>query len=435
MDLREMAPRSPSVELGGLVLLARTIDKARAARAGTLGAYKISPGMSVYLLEWLGIAEAEFVEAVEACPDDEAVVAWTRSKADPATFPSINARLRERAIRDPEHRKTVLPAYPLLDGRMDLSNWFEILDYDDALSFGRPVTFAPRRYVTYAAADGTRIGGIVAGSTVRPFPGDVARLEFFIALEPADRDDALARVGPPVALADVRLLAPLRPHKNVFCVGRNYVAHTEEAARARGVAVDLPGAPAFFTKAPTAIVGPDAELDLDPEVSLKYDWEAELAVVIGRDCRDVAAADALDVIFGYTCINDVTARDLQKLHQQWFKGKSLDASCPMGPWIVDVRDVRDPQQLDVEFTLDGERKQFASTAQMIFPVREIIASLTRGMTLEPADVIATGTPEGVGFARTPPEFLRDGQEMIVSVSGVGALRNRVRLRALAHTGA
>jgi len=435
MNLQIMAPRSPSVEVGGLVLLARTIDKARAAIAGTLGAYKLSPGMSGYLLEWLGIPEVKFVEAVGACADDEAVVAWIRSQADPGTFPSINARLRERAIRDPEHRKNVLPAYPLLEGRADLSNWFEILDYDDAFSFGRPVTFAPRRYVTYAAPDGTRIGGIVAGSTVRPFSNDVARLECFIALEPAGRDDALSRVGPPVPLADVRLLAPLRPHKNVFCVGRNYVAHAEEAARARGVAIDLPKAPAFFTKAPTAIVDPDAELDLDPGVSERYDWEAELAVVIGRGCRDVAAANALDVIFGYTCINDVTARDLQQLHQQWFKGKSLDASCPMGPWIVDARDVPDPQHLDIELTLDGERKQFASTAQMIFPVREIIASLTRGMTLEPGDVIATGTPEGVGFARTPPEFLRDGQAMIVSVSGVGALHNRVRLRALADIGA
>jgi len=435
MDLREMAPRSPSIDLGGLVMLARTIDKARAARTGTLGAYKLSPGMSGYLFEWLGITEAEFVEAVGASRDDEAVVAWVESKADPATYPSINKRLRERAIRDPEHRKTVLSAYPLLDGRSDLSNWFDILEYDDALSFGRPITFAPRRYVTYAAPDDTRIGGIVAGSTVRPFPTDVTSLECFVALAPAERADALARVGPPVPLADVRLLAPLRPHKNVFCVGRNYVAHAEEAARARGVAVDLPKAPAFFTKAPTAIVGPDIELDLDPGVSEKYDWEAELAVVIGRACRDVAAADALDAIFGYTCLNDVTARDLQQLHQQWFKGKSLDASCPMGPWIVDARDVPDPQLLDVELTLDGERKQFASTAQMIFPVREIIASLARGMTLEPGDVIATGTPEGVGFARTPPEFLRDGQEMIVSVAGVGTLRNRVRLRALAHTGA
>ena len=186
--------------------------------------------------------------------------------------------------------------------------------------------------------------------------------------------------------------------------------------------------PTFFTKAPTSITRAEAVLPLSPAISQQYDWEAELAVIIGERCRDVTKERALDVIFGYTCLNDVTARDLQNAHVQWFKGKSLDGACPMGPWIVSADEIPDPQNVRVAMRAwNGETKQDASTAAMIFPIAEIIASLSRGMTLEPGDVIATGTPEGVGFARTPPEFLRDGDVMEVEVEGVGVLRNSVAL--------
>ncbi len=151
--------------------------------------------------------------------------------------------------------------------------------------------------------------------------------------------------------------------------------------------------------------------------------------MIGERCRDVAESDALSVVFGYTCLNDVTARDLQKDHQQWFKGKSLDQTCPIGPWIVSADEIGDPQTLDIALRVDGVTKQQSNTKEMIFNVRAIIASLTRGMTLEPGDVIASGTPDGVGMARTPPEFLYDGAKMEVEIAKIGVLRNAVALGA------
>jgi 2-keto-4-pentenoate hydratase/2-oxohepta-3-ene-1,7-dioic acid hydratase in catechol pathway len=210
-------------------------------------------------------------------------------------------------------------------------------------------------------------------------------------------------------------------------VGRNYLGHAEEIARARGTELRLPEVPTFFTKAPTAIVGPGATIHLSAAVSSEYDYEAELAVVIGRRCRDVAEGDALGVVFGYTCLNDVTARDLQKAHQQWFKGKSLDETCPIGPWIVPADEVGDPHTLDISMRIDGVVKQNSNTSQLIFNVPRIIASLSAGLTLEPGDVIATGTPDGVGFARTPPEFLYDGAKMEVEIAKIGILRNTIAI--------
>ena len=270
--------------------------------------------------------------------------------------------------------------------------------------------------------------GIVEGETIRPLRG-VASLDALIALDPAARSTALDDLGDPVPLAGARLHAPLHPRKNVFCVGRNYLAHAEEGARVRGEELKLPAVPTFFSKAPTAIADPDATLQLDGAVSQKYDWEAELGVVIGTRCKNVPESDALSVIFGYTCVNDVSARDVQNATTQWFKGKTLDDTCPMGPWIVSADEIADPQALDVSLRLNGETKQHASTAVMIFPIARIIAELSKGCTLEPGDVIATGTPEGVGFARTPPEFLKDGDVMEVEVERVGVLRNPVAIAA------
>lgn len=280
------------------------------------------------------------------------------------------------------------------------------------------------RIARYRHIDEERLG-ILDGESLRAFPGDVKTIEYYLALSPEDR----AGLAPaaPVPLAEVTLLAPVRPRKNVFCVGRNYMGHAEEVARARGTSVNLPSVPTFFTKAPTAIADPNATLHLSSEVSQQYDWEAELAVVIGSRCRDVAEADALGVVFGYTCLNDVTARDLQKEHQQWFKGKSLDETCPIGPWIVTADELGDSQTLDIALRVNGATKQSSNTVQMIFSIKHIIASLSRGLTLERGDVIATGTPDGVGFARTPPEFLRDGDVLEVEIDGVGVLRNTIAL--------
>jgi 2-keto-4-pentenoate hydratase/2-oxohepta-3-ene-1,7-dioic acid hydratase in catechol pathway len=293
------------------------------------------------------------------------------------------------------------------------------------LFFGGPV-----RYVTYLDSNGHRRPAVLDGETLRPFDASVPTLEAFIERDAAGKAAAIAALGAPIALGSVKLAAPLHPKKNVFCIGRNYLAHAEEGARARGETdLKLPDVPTVFTKAPTAVAGPDQTLHLDGSLSPQYDWEAELALVIGKRCKDVAEADALDVIFGYTCLNDVTARDLQRAHQQWFKGKSLDDTCPIGPWLVDAADVGDAQALDIALRVNGETRQSSNTRAMIFSITRIIAEVSKGMTLEPGDIIATGTPEGVGFAMTPPLFLKDGDVMEVEVQKIGVLRNPVAIKA------
>jgi 2,4-diketo-3-deoxy-L-fuconate hydrolase len=284
------------------------------------------------------------------------------------------------------------------------------------------------RFVTFSDRAGNRRPGVLAGETVEPLGADVATLEAFIALEPAGRRAALEGRGAALPLASVTLQAPLAPRKNVFCVGRNYLAHAQEGARARGETdLHLPSVPSFFSKAPTAVAGPDQTLRLSGSVSAQYDWEAELAVVIGVRCKDVEPADGLEVVFGYTCLNDVTARDLQRAHQQWFKGKSLDATCPIGPWIVDTAELTDPQNLAIALRVGGITRQNSNTKAMIFAIPRIIAELSKGMTLEPGDIIATGTPDGVGFALDPPMFLADGDVMEVEIERIGVLRNTVAI--------
>jgi 2-keto-4-pentenoate hydratase/2-oxohepta-3-ene-1,7-dioic acid hydratase in catechol pathway len=276
------------------------------------------------------------------------------------------------------------------------------------------------RFVSFYSG-GDTLAGVIDGDSVRII--GCASLAEYIALPARDRNERFSDER--VALAEVRLAAPVRPSRNVFCVGRNYLEHAVEGALALGRELRLPDVPTFFTKALSALADPGATLRLSADVSSEYDYEAELAIVIGRRCKDVREAEALEVVFGYTCINDVTARDLQRAHGQWFKGKSLDDTCPLGPWIVTPDEVGDAQHLNIYFRLDGVQKQSSNTASMIFPIPRLIAELSKGMTLEPGDVIATGTPDGVGFARTPPEFLRDGQVMEVEIENIGILRNTV----------
>jgi 2-keto-4-pentenoate hydratase/2-oxohepta-3-ene-1,7-dioic acid hydratase in catechol pathway len=283
------------------------------------------------------------------------------------------------------------------------------------------------RYVAFSDASRALRAGVIEGDSIRPFGAGVASLDAFIALPPARRRSALAELGAPIALSSVELRAPLHPKKNVFCVGRNYLGHAEEGAHAQGRPLTLPAAPAYFTKAPTAIADPGQVLELSSDVSQQYDWEAELAIVVGTTCRDVSEADALSVVFGYTALNDVTARDLQRLHLHPFKGKSLDNTCPIGPWIVDADEAGDAQALDIALRVNGVAKQHSNTAKMIFGIARIVSNLSAGLTLEAGDVIATGTPEGVGFARTPPEFLNDGDVMEVELERIGILRNAVRI--------
>ena len=202
--------------------------------------------------------------------------------------------------------------------------------------------------------------------------------------------------------------------------------HFAEGAKARPQVQEMPQHPTFFTKGPTTVTGPCDPVPLHAGVTEKLDWEVELGVIIGRGGRNIAEADAMKQVFGYTVINDVSAREVQRQHgQQWFKGKSLDGSCPMGPWIVTADEVPDPHVLRVTCRVNGVTKQDANTRQMYFRIPRIIAELSAGLTLEPGDVISTGTPAGVGHARTPPEFMAPGDLLETEVEGIGLLRNRI----------
>jgi 2-keto-4-pentenoate hydratase/2-oxohepta-3-ene-1,7-dioic acid hydratase in catechol pathway len=223
------------------------------------------------------------------------------------------------------------------------------------------------------------------------------------------------KLGAPAAR--IRLEAPIpRPARNVFCLGRNYKEHAAE----RGA--EAPPHPVYFTKAPETVVAPNAKV-IHHAVTTELDYEVELTVVIGTGGRDIPREQALTHVFGYTIINDVTARDLQKRHGQWFKGKSLDTFCPMGPVLVTADEIPDPQALSVAMRINGETRQSSHTSKMIFPVEECIAVLSQGFTILPGDVIATGTPEGVGAALG--KFLKAGDKMEAEVEKIGVLTNKI----------
>jgi 2-keto-4-pentenoate hydratase/2-oxohepta-3-ene-1,7-dioic acid hydratase in catechol pathway len=237
-------------------------------------------------------------------------------------------------------------------------------------------------------------------------------------------DDALARCSRP--LAGVRLLAPIpRPRRNIVCVGLNYAQHAAESRVTEG----LPEHPVYFTKPPTTVIGPEAPIPWHGHVSRRIDWEVELVAVIGQQGRDIPEGRALEHVFGYTVGNDITARDLQRRHQQWYKGKGLDGFCPLGPWIVTRDELPDPQDVRLRLRVNSVTKQDATTSDMIFPVAQLIATLSLGMTLEPGDLLMTGTPSGVGFAREPAEYLQPDDVVEAEIDGIGLLRNPVLERS------
>jgi 2-keto-4-pentenoate hydratase/2-oxohepta-3-ene-1,7-dioic acid hydratase in catechol pathway len=229
-----------------------------------------------------------------------------------------------------------------------------------------------------------------------------------------------------IPLENVNLLAPIPvPRRNIMCLGKNYAAHAAETQRAWGDKTELPQYPLIFNKATTTVNGPYDDIPYDASISTAIDYEAELAVVIGRRVKNLCRAEAMDAIFGYMVMNDLTARDLQRRHKQFFKGKSLDGHAPMGPWIITADELPDPHDLRVSCHVNDVLKQDDYTSKMIFDIPEIIAQLSLGMTLLPGDIIATGTPSGVGFARTPPEFLQPGDIVECTVEGIGTIRNRI----------
>jgi 2-keto-4-pentenoate hydratase/2-oxohepta-3-ene-1,7-dioic acid hydratase in catechol pathway len=225
-----------------------------------------------------------------------------------------------------------------------------------------------------------------------------------------------------IPLSEARLLAPIpRPARNIVCVGLNYAEHAAESRVTSGI----PEVPVYFTKPPSTVIGPEAAIPWHGHVSRRIDWEVELVAVIGKRGRDITDSSALDFVFGYTVGNDITARDLQARHQQWYKGKGLDGFCPLGPWIVTADEIPDPQALRLQLRVNGQPKQDARTDGMIFSVAKLISAWSQGMTLEPGDLLMTGTPSGVGFARKPPEYLQPGDAIEAEIDAIGLLRNTV----------
>ncbi len=270
-------------------------------------------------------------------------------------------------------------------------------------------------------------------STVEPFdmPPSLAALGALPLIEALARGDSLPPVRPALAMAAVRLAAPLpRPRRNIFCVGKNYYAHAKEfagsgfdsSAKAGG---DIPSVPIIFSKVPESVIGPGDAIEIPTAVSTAIDYEAELAVIVGRGGRGIRKADALQHVWGYTIVNDVTARDWQSRHQQWHMGKSFDTFCPMGPWLVSA-DECDGTATQVRCFVNGEERQNASTRDLIFDIPTLIETLSAGITLYPGDVIATGTPVGVGIGFKPPRYLQPGDQVRVEIDGIGVLDNPVR---------
>ena len=269
--------------------------------------------------------------------------------------------------------------------------------------------------------------GVVDGSTVYLAPADGAAPASLRALIEAGGDLPDTADWERIPLADCELRAPLpEPRRNVMCLGLNYADHAAESQGTTPDQVELPQSPVVFTKATTTVTGPYADIPVDQRVTRRLDWEVELAFVIGRGGRFITRSEAMEHVFGYTIVNDLSARERQKHHKQFFLGKSMDASCPMGPWITSADAIPDPHALAISSTVNGSVKQDSSTRNLIFDIPRIIEELSTVMTLLPGDIIATGTPAGVGFARTPPEYLHAGDVVECHIEGLGALRNTIR---------
>jgi 2-keto-4-pentenoate hydratase/2-oxohepta-3-ene-1,7-dioic acid hydratase in catechol pathway len=228
----------------------------------------------------------------------------------------------------------------------------------------------------------------------------------------------VAEPGPEFDLSAVKLLAPIPRPPKFICVGLNYRDHAAEARQ------EIPKVPTIFSKFSNSVIGPGDAIVL-PKASVKPDYEAEFAFVIGPGGRNIPASRAMEHVFGYTIVNDVSARDFQNATSQWLMGKSCDTFGPMGPWIVTKDEIPDPHALDISMEIGGETLQHSNTRELIFKIPDLIEYISQVITLEPGDIVATGTPSGVGFARRPPRWLKPGEETIVRIQGIGELRNPV----------
>ncbi len=271
------------------------------------------------------------------------------------------------------------------------------------------------------------------GRSVEPFQLSAAEaaLGALPLVEAQAAGRALPATGPAIALDQVQLTAPIpRPRRNVFCVGKNYHAHAREfagsgfdsSAKSGG---DIPSAPIIFSKVPESVIGPKDTIVIPAEVSTAIDYEAELTVVIGKGGKGIRKADAMQHVWGYTIINDMTARDWQGRHSQWLLGKSFDTFCPMGPWLV-TADEMDGQNTDVKCWVNGELRQDANTKDFIFDIPTLIECISAGITLYPGDLIATGTPAGVGIGYKPPKYLKSGDVVKIEIAGIGTIENPLK---------
>jgi 2-keto-4-pentenoate hydratase/2-oxohepta-3-ene-1,7-dioic acid hydratase in catechol pathway len=239
---------------------------------------------------------------------------------------------------------------------------------------------------------------------------------------------ALPPMGEAVALTDVCLRAPIpHPRRNIFCVGKNYLDHVKEIkdsklGEAQGAMANLPKHPVVFSKVPEAVIGTRVGIDSHPTATQEMDYEAELAVVIAKKGKAINQADAMKYVWGYTIVNDVSARDVQAKHVQFHIGKSFDTFCPMGPWLVSADEINE-KNTKIQCWVNGELRQDGNTEQMIFDIPTVIESISAGMTLYPGDVIATGTPSGVGMGFKPPRFLKKGDNIKIQIEGIGVLEN------------
>ncbi len=295
------------------------------------------------------------------------------------------------------------------------------------------------RILTFVHDGQPRLGALVGGDRVvdlaaaqEAFPGQppaITTVQQLIEAGPAvwaRLADDLARADlAPFSrpLAEVKRAAPVQPSK-ICAIGLNYMDHVLEGGR------KPPERPVLFAKMPTSVIGPGDAIRWEPALSDKIDFEAELAVVIGRPARRVKASDAYEYVFGYTCANDVTARDLQDMDGQWVRAKSFDTFCPLGPWIVTSDEIPEPHDLPIRCEVNGETVQDSRTDQLIFRIPALIEFLSRAFTLLPGDIILTGTPPGVGHYRKPPRYLRDGDVVTVTIEGIGALTNVCRVDML-----
>jgi 2-keto-4-pentenoate hydratase/2-oxohepta-3-ene-1,7-dioic acid hydratase in catechol pathway len=275
---------------------------------------------------------------------------------------------------------------------------------------GKNGTLSSMRLVTFLQDGGPAQAGIISGDRISGLGSDM--LSVITSGKPP------APAGRSYDLRDITLLAPIPHPPKLICVGLNYRDHAAETK------MEIPPVPTIFNKFPNVVIGPGANIVL-PKVSERPDYEAEFAFVIGRGGRHIPASRAMEHVFGYTIVNDVSARDYQMATSQWLMGKTFDTFAPMGPWIVTADEIANPHSLDISLEIGGERLQSSNTRELIFKIPELIEFISKVVTFEPGDVVITGTPAGVGFARKPPRYLKPGDQVSITVEGIGTLMNPV----------